>query len=640
MHLTSLEIHNYIGIGDAKIDFGDVNGFTLIEGVNEDSPSASSNGAGKSCIFEAIYWCLFGKTKRGLTGDDVVNKVAGKNCSVELKFEVGSKPYIVYRSRKENSLEVHQGAIRNVGSVNLTLGTSKDTQEFIESLINMSELTFSKIAHFGQGDVKDFASLTDAELKMVFEQALGLTFLSDNLKSVKLQLVAVRESRSKLNLELEKLSNESRFESERVSTITEVIKNIKESNYQRLKECKQDIEDVVSQMEKAEDDIRASKHRIASILPSEEKIASLKAAISRKTEATNDYDAARISHKMNCNELDRNRSKLEDLLRQLNDAKNIVGTKCGECGKEYTQHDVSSAVGILAQKLREKKDDVDSITVLVGKSGEDERSAYNILTDINSKVEEFNSIKESIAEINSLKSVILSLEDSLRSLENRKNVLLGKQESILSDKSCDSHAATIDAAKHRLDAIVGSIGKIHAEIVDIDEEIEELTMLEEILGNGGLKSYIFDNITPELNRIVSEYLNMLNPDISVEISTMTKLKSGEYRDKFSINVTTRMGASEYKGNSGGERQFVNLAIALAFNRICRSISAGHVNVLFLDEPFESLDDSAAERAVELCKTFAGDVDCTFIISHNPAVKDIVSGKVKVIKNGGRATIEI
>jgi ABC-type multidrug transport system ATPase subunit len=61
-------------------------------------------------------------------------------------------------------------------------------------------------------------------------------------------------------------------------------------------------------------------------------------------------------------------------------------------------------------------------------------------------------------------------------------------------------------------------------------------------------------------------------------------------------------------------------------------------VLFLDEPLESLDDAAAERAIELCQHFAADVENTFIIAHNPAIKDLVSSRVVVEKRGGLATL--
>jgi DNA repair exonuclease SbcCD ATPase subunit len=90
-------------------------------------------------------------------------------------------------------------------------------------------------------------------------------------------------------------------------------------------------------------------------------------------------------------------------------------------------------------------------------------------------------------------------------------------------------------------------------------------------------------------------------DIDIEVSTMKVLKSGEIREKFEIKVDNKNGASSYKGNSGGEKQKINLSISLAFNMLMRKMTGNPINVLFLDEPFEALDSGSAEAAISLCK---------------------------------------
>ena len=177
-----------------------------------------------------------------------------------------------------------------------------------------------------------------------------------------------------------------------------------------------------------------------------------------------------------------------------------------------------------------------------------------------------------------------------------------------------------------------------AKLDALKDDIEVAQSLCDVLGNQGLKSYIFDSVTPELNRLIAEYMAVLNPDLSVEVCTVSKLKSGEFREKFAVKVDNEHGSGSYEGSSGGERQMVNLALALAFNTVVRSMSGNALNVLFLDEPLESLDESASERALELCAKFVSHVPTVFIVSHNPAIRDLVSDKITIVKRGGMAAL--
>ena len=74
MRIETVKIENFLGISEAELSL-DNRGLLLIQGENRDDPSAKSNGAGKSTIPDAISWCLFGKTARGVSSDDVINDV-------------------------------------------------------------------------------------------------------------------------------------------------------------------------------------------------------------------------------------------------------------------------------------------------------------------------------------------------------------------------------------------------------------------------------------------------------------------------------------------------------------------------------------------------------------------------------------
>ena len=87
MKFKKITIENFKSIGSNPITVNlDFNNTTLLLGYN---------GAGKTSIFEAIVWCIYGVTK--LKADNVVNKTVGENAKVELEFEENNKSYVITR---------------------------------------------------------------------------------------------------------------------------------------------------------------------------------------------------------------------------------------------------------------------------------------------------------------------------------------------------------------------------------------------------------------------------------------------------------------------------------------------------------------------------------------------------------------
>lgn len=81
--IKKVEIQNFRSIKD-KVKLNVKPGLYTIEGINCDEPN-SKNGAGKSSIISAIYWCLTGTTLTNeVLADEVINEISGKDCLVTL----------------------------------------------------------------------------------------------------------------------------------------------------------------------------------------------------------------------------------------------------------------------------------------------------------------------------------------------------------------------------------------------------------------------------------------------------------------------------------------------------------------------------------------------------------------------------
>lgn len=88
--------------GHHEFEFPTEPGLYFFSGANK-VDDLGSNGAGKSTFLEAITWCLYGKTTRGLKANDIITWGLS-TATVVLDLTVGDSRFKVKRSQKPNVL--------------------------------------------------------------------------------------------------------------------------------------------------------------------------------------------------------------------------------------------------------------------------------------------------------------------------------------------------------------------------------------------------------------------------------------------------------------------------------------------------------------------------------------------------------
>jgi DNA repair exonuclease SbcCD ATPase subunit len=101
-----------------------------------------------------------------------------------------------------------------------------------------------------------------------------------------------------------------------------------------------------------------------------------------------------------------------------------------------------------------------------------------------------------------------------------------------------------------------------------------------------------DEAIPFMNEKVSEYLDSLsNGRYIVSFDTQGAIKSGEIRDKISVNVLdTYTRANQRLQLSGGQTRLVDIATILTLGDLQTNNLGIKVNLLIFDEIFDSLDE--------------------------------------------------
>jgi DNA repair exonuclease SbcCD ATPase subunit len=180
-------------------------GLHLVLGSNLDNKSFDSNGSGKSALFEAVIWGLFGEFLRsGESVDNIIRK-GEKTCSVVLTVdpEDGSGDVVINRSRssKKGLLTVTRasdgGALFPAGNVN-------EKQAELNEWLGTDFTTFTNSVYFGKGLAKFFMLSNDNDRKDLLESILKIVSFDKPLEAAKNKLSTVSQKLGVVQSNIEK----------------------------------------------------------------------------------------------------------------------------------------------------------------------------------------------------------------------------------------------------------------------------------------------------------------------------------------------------------------------------------------------------------------------------------------------------
>ena len=154
------------------------------------------NGAGKSTIWDAIIYALYGTTRASGRDSDSVVSLGFDQCSVVYEFDLNGALWRASRTRQRGKrttalLEVYDEESLS-GWTARSDGSVRNTDRAIVELLGMSADTFLATVMVGQGDADRFTSSDPAQRKHVLHEVLGLDVFTLWNKRAKEHLDEVR----------------------------------------------------------------------------------------------------------------------------------------------------------------------------------------------------------------------------------------------------------------------------------------------------------------------------------------------------------------------------------------------------------------------------------------------------------------
>ena len=166
------------------------------------------------------------------------------------------------------------------------------------------------------------------------------------------------------------------------------------------------------------------------------------------------------------------------------------------------------------------------------------------------------------------------------------------------------------------------------EVLNEQQELDSnLEILKKAFSTNGLLAYKIENLVKELEELANSYL----AELSDGRFTLEFIVSN---DKLNVQITDNENIVDILALSSGELARVNTATLIAIRKLMSSISKSRINILFLDEVINVLDESGREKMVEVL--LQEDLN-TYVVSHgwtHPLLE-----KIEVVKEGNVSKLE-
>jgi ABC-type multidrug transport system ATPase subunit len=150
--------------------------------------------------------------------------------------------------------------------------------------------------------------------------------------------------------------------------------------------------------------------------------------------------------------------------------------------------------------------------------------------------------------------------------------------------------------------------------------------LNRILSEDGVKKAIISGIIKPINHFISENCKKMLLPFEVKLD-----------ETFTAEIKSLGAAVEHDTLSTGETKKINIAILIAYLKLIRTKK--HINILFLDEVFSSIDLEGIDSILLLLKSFANDYNINIFVVHHAILSEEMFDRILKINKEVFTSIE-
>ena len=572
--LKKLKWNNCFSYGENNIL--DLNDSTVTQLVG-------TNGAGKSSIPLILEEVLFNKNSKGIKKADIANRINNKGYDISLDFDVNGDEYKIEVNRRAS---IKCKLFKN--DEDISSHTATNTYKTVEEVLGLDFKTFTQIVYQNTNTSLQFLTATDTNRKKFLIDLLQLEKYVDYFEIFKEKSRVLSGEVSHIQGKLDtiiKWLDDNNLEAPTILPKLDLPK-ISENDLEQLSSLQLEFKNI-SEINRKINQNNFYKTELAGI-----DLSKYKNEGNHLLESRQNYD-----------------KDLEELgkWQSVYNSEVFEGTSediCPTCGQEVDQ----DLLDEIYQREEEKHNQAFNY---IKKIQDTIRHKKKVNEQIDEKQKEerrwkelFNSIDQTLpAEIKDADELQGKIEMLAEKIDNEQKEL----EYIINENESRERHNT------RLQVIQEQIGEFKEELKTHENKLEEvkdmlgsIDILKKAFSTNGLLAYKIENLVKDLEELTNEYLAELSDG-------RFNLQFVVLNDKLNVEIDDNGKAVEILALSAGELARVNTSTLLAIRKLMSSISKSRINVLFLDEVTNVLDEVGKEKMVEI---LLGEENLnTYIVSH-------------------------
>lgn len=564
-----------------------------------------TNGMGKSSIPLIIEEALYNKNSKGMKKADIPNRYMNNGYTIWLLFEKDGNEYLI-DIKRNNSIKVK---LEKNGK-DISSHTATNTYKTIQEIIGIDFKTFSQLVYQNTNASLQFLTATDTNRKKFL---IDLLHLDEYVQLFEVFKEASRASSTKLvEINTEISTIEKWLQSNNLDGM-EVLDLLNfdiytEEHEKQFRSLSIELENI------SEKNKKILKNNQYKELLSKIDIDSLNRIEVGEKES---YDDQQIE----IGQIDAAKKAATRMLEKMEKLDGYCPTCEQIIDPEFKQQLIDSEQELLdSLEIRRQSnvaiiDKIKRNNALFDKKQKGKKEWEDLYRSIDQslpvdpidKEELENNIEKLRKELSTAKAQLekIAKENERRTRNNTKIEIIQAQ--------TDGFLEKLNSAKEVLN-----------EQKDLDSNLE---ILKKAFSTNGLLAYKIENLVKELEELANTYL----AELSDGRFTLEFIVSN---DKLNVQITDNENVVDILALSSGELARVNTATLIAIRKLMSSISKSKINILFLDEVINVLDEVGREKLIEV---LLNEELNTYVVSHgwtHPLLE-----KVEVVKDGNVSRLE-